>query len=265
MPVAQCRDIQTAWYEVGRGDPVVLVHGLADDHRVWRKVLPALAMRHRAILYDLRGHGLSTLGAADGTLEQLSGDLVALLDHLEIEQADLCGYSLGGTIVMRTAIDQPGRVRRLVPVATSSRVGRGSVGWFAERAKLVAAGAPDLREVMERDARQTYSIRPEELADGWTIRSQSTSDPRGYGNACLAMARLHEHPLDPELGSIKAPTLVIAADGDAFCPPRGAEIIAAGIAGSRMALVEGAGHPVMVDRPQEVAALLLEFLQAGVP
>ena len=68
---ASTGDIETAWFEVGRGAPLVLVHGLADDHRLWRKVVPDLSVSHRLILYDLRGHGETTLGAANGTLAQL--------------------------------------------------------------------------------------------------------------------------------------------------------------------------------------------------
>src|SRR5262249_5075822 len=88
-------------------------------------------LERRVIAYDLRGHGQSTLGVPDGTLTQLAGDLVALLDALELERPDLCGFSLGGTVVLRAAADHPERVRRLLPVATSSRVGRGArgAGW----------------------------------------------------------------------------------------------------------------------------------------
>src|SRR5215472_13043764 len=131
--IASCRDIDVAWVEWGRGDPLVLVHGLADDHRAWRKTLAWLALERRVIAYDLRGHGQTALGAPDGTLSQLAGDLVALLDALDLERPDLCGFSLGGTIVLRAAADHPQRVRRLLPVATSSRVGRVAAPWYEER------------------------------------------------------------------------------------------------------------------------------------
>src|SRR5256885_9845435 len=100
-------DLDVAWYQWGRGDPLVLVHGLADDHRAWRKVLPWLALDHRVVAYDLRGHGRTPAGAADGTLAQLGADPVALLDALEIERADLCRVFPGRTIVIRAAIDHP--------------------------------------------------------------------------------------------------------------------------------------------------------------
>jgi pimeloyl-ACP methyl ester carboxylesterase len=240
----------------------VLVHGLADDHRAWRKALPPLALRHRVLLYDFRGHGRSSLGQADSSLRQLAADLVALLDALEIESAHLCGFSLGGTIVMRTAIDHPERVARLVPVATSSRVGRAAADWYAARAEMVRSGAPELRATLEQDTRDVYANAPQEFADGWLIRSQSTADPRGYGNACAAMAALGAEPLDPRLPGIRAATLVVCADQDRLCPPRAAEIIRDGIPGSRMEVIEGSGHPIPVEKPDQLARLILDFLDA---
>lgn len=260
MPRARCRDLEVAWYEVGRGSPLVLVHGLADDHRAWRNLLPALVLRHRVILYDFRGHGQSTLGEPDGTLTQLAEDLVALLDHLDLDTADLCGFSLGGTIVMKAAIEHPDRVSRLLPVATSSRVGRSAAQWYASRAAMVQSNAPELRDTLEQDTRDVYSNAPGELEAGWLIRSQSTSDPRGYGNACVAMARLNPEPLDPDLGRVAAPTMVVAGDRDQLCPPRAGEIIAAGIPGCRFEVISDAGHPIPVERPGELARLMLDFL-----
>jgi pimeloyl-ACP methyl ester carboxylesterase len=252
-----CRDIEVAWFEWGRGEPLVLVHGLADDHRAWRRTLPWLAMRRRVIAYDLRGHGQTALGSPDGTLEQLAGDLVALLDAIGLERADLCGFSLGGTIVLRAAADHPGRVGRLLPVATSSRVGRAAAPWYAERARLADEGA--LQPVLERDTREQLAGAPDELADHLAIRRQSTADPRGFANACRAMARLHAEPLDADLGRVRAPTLVIAAELDPLCPPRAGEIIAAGIPGARLEVVPGSGHQVELERPAELSRAILSL------
>jgi pimeloyl-ACP methyl ester carboxylesterase len=255
-----CRDIEVAWFEWGRGEPLVLVHGLADDHRAWRKTLAWLALDHQVIAYDLRGHGQTSLGDANGTLAQLGADLVVLMDALELERADLCGFSLGGTIVMRVAIDHPERVRRLLPVATSSRVGRAAVPWYEERARLALEGAERLHPVLEQDTREQLAGAPQEIAHHWTIRRQSTADPRGFASACRAMARLCAEPLDPELGRVRAPTLAIAAERDTLCPPRAAEIIAAAVPGARVEVLAGAGHQVELERPAELSRAVISFL-----
>ena len=257
---ARCNDIDVAWFEAGRGDPLILIHGLADDHRAWRKTLPDLMLRRRVLMYDLRGHGETSFGSGDGTLSQLGGDLVALMDALGIGHADVAGFSLGGTIAMRVAIDHPARVRGLVLVGTSSRVGRAAADWYRERAAMVGRGDSRLRDTLEKDSADVYAQAPDELEAGLLIRRQSTADPRGYGNACAAMAALNGSPLDPELGRIRAPTLVVAADLDQHCPPKAAEIIAAGIDGSEMHVIAGAGHPIPVEKPCELARMMNKFL-----
>jgi 3-oxoadipate enol-lactonase len=253
-------DIDTAWFEVGRGSPLVLVHGLADDHRAWRRVLPHLVLEHRVVLYDFRGHGESSLGRPAGTLTQLAGDLVALLDAIGLGKTSLAGFSLGGTIVMRFAIDHPDRVDRLVPVATSSRVGRAAAEWYVDRAAMADGGPEQLLPHLEQDTREQFASAPELAAEHMLIRRQSTADPRGYANACRAMARLRDEPLDPELGAIGAPTLVVAAKDDKLCPPRAAEIIASGIRGSRVEVVPASGHQLPVQQPDALAGLMVEFL-----
>ena len=254
----QSRDITVAWHEVGRGEPLVLVHGLADDHRAWRRALPNLVLRRHVLLYDFRGHGETELGRAGGTLQQLADDLVAWIDAIGLARAAIAGFSLGGTIAMRAAIDHPERIESLVLVATSSRVGRGAADWYRERAEMVDRDDPSLRVALEADTAQVYASAPGELEEGLRIRRDSTRDPRGYANACRAMHGLSQSPLDPELARIKAPALVIAGADDANCPPRAGEIIAAGIVGSRLEVIPETGHAIPVERGDAVARLILE-------
>lgn len=258
--LARCNDIDVACFEAGRGEPLILVHGLADDHRAWRRTLPDLLLRHRVLMYDLRGHGQTTLGLPDGTLRQLGADLVALMDASGIDRAAIAGFSLGGTIAMRVAIDHPERVGALALVATSSRVGRSASDWYRQRVEMVERNDPHLRDTLDQDTADVYAESPDELEEGLLIRRQSTADPRGYGNACAAMAALNASPLDPELDRITAPTLIIASDLDKHCPPKAAEIIAAGIKASRLEVIPGAGHPIPVEKPRDLAHSMIAFL-----
>lgn len=250
-------DIETAWFEIGHGSPLILIHGLADDHRLWRKTIPDLVMRHRVILYDIRGMGESTVGTADGTLRQLGQDLKNLMDEIGLEKASVAGFSLGGTIAMRLAIDHPERVDILFPVATSSRVNSAAAAWYSDRAEMPGG---ELRATMDRDTVEVYHISPGELEEGLAIRRQATQDPAGYRNAARAMARLKPEPLDPELVKVKARTLIICADLDRNCPPRAGELIAAGIVDSRMEIISGSGHMVPAEKPAELALLIASFI-----
>src|SRR4029077_16317412 len=154
---ARCNDIDAAWFEVGRGEPLILIHGLAGDHRAGRRGLPRLFLRHRCPLYDLRGHGETSLGRPDGTLTQLGADLASLMEAIGVDKADVAGFPLGGTmarrmamrhreevgacsrggtIAMRMAVDPPEKVGPLVLVAPSSRVGRTAADWYRRRVEM---------------------------------------------------------------------------------------------------------------------------------
>ena len=262
--LARCNDLNVAWSEVGRGTPLVLIHGLADDHRAWRRALTYLVLQHRVVLYDLRGHGETSLGQPDGSLRQLGEDLIALLDGLDLESPYIAGFSLGGTIAMRVAIDHPERVGGLALIATSSRVGRAAADWYRERAAMVERNDPRLRETLDQDTADVYAQAPGELDEGLLIRRQSTADPRGFANACTAMAGLNTAPLDPELQRISARTLIVAADLDHHCPPKAAQIIASVIDGTaetfRLEIIAGVGHAIPVEKPRELAAAINSFL-----
>jgi 3-oxoadipate enol-lactonase len=238
---------------------LILLHGLGDDHRVWRRTLPGLIVSRRVILYDLRGHGASSLGQPAGTLGQLGDDLDCLLDALGLERALIVGFSLGGAIAMRAALDHPDRVSGLVLVATSSRVGRVTAEWYSQRAAMVDANDPGLRKTLDDDVEQMYPQTSDEVANAIAIRRQSTADPRGYRNACVALAELNQRPLDPELSRISSPTLIVASDADPLCPLRAAEIMLASMPGSLLSVIKGAGHVLPVERPAELARAILDF------
>src|SRR5256885_15994716 len=147
---SRCNDIEVAWHEAGRRVPLILIHGLADDHRAWRRALPDLMLHHRVLMYDLRGHGETSLGAANGTLRQLGDDLVALLDAVDVQRAHIAGFSLGGSIPLRAAIVQPDRAIGLGPCATIGRGGRSAADWYRERVGRVERSAPHLRVPLYR-------------------------------------------------------------------------------------------------------------------
>ena len=132
--------------------------------------------------------------------------------------------------------------------------------WYRERVAMFERGDTRLRDTLEKDTADVYSQSPSELEAGLLIRRQSTADPRGYGNACAAMAGLNAAPLDPELGRIGVPALIVASELDRHCPPKAAEIIASGIKGSQIEVIAGAGHPIPVERPDELARMINSFL-----
>ncbi|MQA81540.1 MAG: alpha/beta fold hydrolase [Streptosporangiales bacterium] len=253
-------DIDVAYADHGSGPPVVLVHGLAEDRGSWPQAQRELPGR-RTVAYDLRGHGETGLGAADGTLTQLGGDLVALLEGLT-GPAACVGFSLGGTVVLRAAVDRPDLVTRAVVLGTSSVVGRAAVGFYEQRIALVQSGnAGAVRAALHDDTAAAVVQADAETVDAVVDqRVAAVGGGAGYVNAARAMAGLRESPLTPELGRVRCHVDVIGADGDAFCPRKAADILLDSLPDAGYHEVAGAGHLMNVDRPESVTELLRRLL-----
>lgn len=127
-----------AWYELGSGHPLVLLHGLADSHRTWRSVAPLLAERYHVFMLDLPGHGFSARPDAPYTLPWYAETVVAWMDRIGLDRAHVCGHSLGGGIAQWMLLESRARMDRLALVAAGG-LGR-EVGALLRLATLPFAG-----------------------------------------------------------------------------------------------------------------------------
>ncbi len=120
MPVIRVADHAVHWMEVGRGEPLVLLHGLGTSlASMWLSLARPLSRSRRLLLYDLRGHGKSEKASTGYDLVTLSRDLAGLLDELERgDPLDLAGYSYGGAIALRFLLDHPDRARKAILIDT---------------------------------------------------------------------------------------------------------------------------------------------------
>lgn len=258
-------ELATAYRVAGRGQRVVLVHGLGEDHRSWRPQQLALRDACETVACDLRGHGLTPLGDADGTLAQLGGDLVALIERLGAP-CTLVGFSLGGMVALWTAAHRPELVRRLVLLGTSAVVGRRAAAAYRELAALVCAGDRDalVRELRDgvvqgahRDDLDVERIAAREL--------DAIGDGAGYANAALALARLADEPLTDALGAVRCPTLVASGAFDALCPAAAQEDLLARLPTARYVQIPAAGHLLGADAPALVTATIEDALRSPAP
>ena len=252
-------DIDVGYTERGRGRPVVMVHGLAEDRRSWAHAQERLA-EYRTLAYDLRGHGETEAGAGDGTLDQLAGDLVRFLEALT-GPATCIGYSLGGTIVLALAATRPELVERAVVSGTSSVVGRAAAGFFEERIGLLEADRTAFAAALRQDT-AAQIVTPGADLDAITRRRlEAVGDGHGYSNAARAMQGLFAKPLTAALGRIRCPVDVIGGDGDRFCPRRAADIMLAELADGRYRELAACGHLMTVDQPEAYAGALRAALE----
>jgi 3-oxoadipate enol-lactonase len=246
---------------VGDGVPVVLVHGLALDLRMWDDQVAALADVATIVRYDVRGFGRSSRDA--DTAYSHADDLWRLLDHLEIEKAVLVGLSMGGRIVVEAALAEPRRVTALVLLAAvldgvpwdlESERGMQAIGEGLRAGGLDAAKAAWLRHPFFVPAQRKPDVarRLAEMVGDFPGSSWTGPNP-------------HEpHPNSIELlPTIDVPTAVVVGELDVPCFHEMSDVLADRIPRARKLTVPDAGHMVNMEAPEAVNALLREVVLAG--
>ena len=235
---------------------IVLSNSLGTTLEMWEPQAAVLARDRRVLRYDMRGHGRSPVPEAPYSIADLGADVVALLDRHGIERVSLCGVSLGGMVSMWVAAHAPERVDRLVLCSTSAIMGPPE-SW-TERAALVRREG--MCAVADTVVARWFTpgftaARPDVVG---AIRAQlASTPPEGYAGCCEAIKDMDQRP---DLPSITAPTLVIAAEGDPSTPPAHARTIAGLIPGARLQVLDRGAHLVNVEEPDLVTPLIAAHL-----
>ncbi len=258
---ARLADIDVGYTRMGEGPPAVMLHGLAEDRNSWADVQRRLS-DFTTYAYDLRGHGETGLGEAEGTLEQLGSDLIAFLEALT-GPADCIGYSLGGAIVLWVAARRPDLVTRATVAGTSTVVGRRAAGFFRERIETIRSDFSGFASALKEDTRQQLVVAGDQLEAVTARRLEAIGTGDGYVNAARAMARLNEEPLTQRLPDIACPVHVIGGDGDVFCPRKAADIMIAALRHGTYHEVAQAGHLMSVDQPEAYAEAIRNALESN--
>lgn len=234
---------------------VVLSNSLGSTWDLWDGVYPRLVEGFRVVRYDPRGHGESARPAGEYSIEQLGGDLLAVLDRAGVDRAHCCGISLGGLVGQWLARRAPERLDRLVLANTGAKIGEADF-WNRRIATVLAEGMGPIVEVLL--ARWfTAGFRASHPATVARFGAMlARCDPTGYAGCCAAV---RDADFRASLGEIRAPTLVIAGSEDQATSPELAAALAAGIGGARLATLPTA-HLSNVEQPEAFAALVVEFL-----
>ena len=240
----------------------ILIHGLSETREVWWRQKSFLEQSMRVISYDIRGFGSSPTGSANGTVEQMADDLGQLLSAFETGPAWLVGFSMGGVISQRFALDFPELTNGLVLIASSSTVGRGGQEFFRHRIEQVTSGGLEsLAETNDKDARGCFYTKDEELINEYMkTRVGAVRDPAGYLNACNAMLHLSENPLTEEIAAIRCPTLVVVGEHDPYCPPKASQMIADAIPGAELTTINDVGHCMQFEASDSLNNLIADFI-----
>jgi len=229
--------------ESGAGRPLLLIHGLMVSGEMYQRVVPSFATHYRVIVPDLRGHGRS--GALPGpyNVEQLARDLAQLLDDLQVDAADVLGYSQGGAVAQQFAHDYPQRVRGLVLGCTYA------YNLLSHRERLEGMLLPWMVRILgvRGMARLSSSgvgggprVSPETAR--WFQEMMVVNDT---GRMVAAVEAMKAFDSRPWLHEITCPTLVIAGAEDTGVPLTHAHMLAQGIPGAQLRVIDGAGHTLI--------------------
>ena len=264
MAILTLSDGEKLYYEIhGRGPPLVLVSGLNGVGAFWKPHLDILSRGYTVVLHDHRGTGRSSPSRIDYSVEQMAGDLVELLDHLEIGKANFVGHSTGGAICQVLGIDHPERVASLVLSATWTVADGYFRRLFELRADVLRAMGPEgyLRASL-MFMRPPAWIRDHDATQNDEIAKMIAGFPAP--EVMLSrIAALLKFDRRAELARIAAPTLILGARDDMVTPVYYSEELSRLIPGAETAILEAGGHFFPISAAEEFRGALLDFLDGA--
>jgi 3-oxoadipate enol-lactonase len=249
--------------DVGSGNAVLFIHGHPFNRTMWAPQMQSLRWKYRAIAPDLRGYGQSSLGSETvNTLECIVGDLLRLLDHLQVERACIVGLSMGGQIAMEFARAFPDRTAAAVFAATFPQAetpeGIAQRNRMADR--LLAEGMALAGSEMLPKLIGPTSLKRRPSVASAVYRMICATDPAGAAAALRGRALRRDYR--ESLTQIKVPCLIVLGTDDAYSTVDEAQTMHAAIANSRLEIFPNIGHMPNLEDEDRFNRHLHEFLAA---
>lgn len=243
------------YYEIhGRGEPLLLLHGGLGSLDMFGPVLPALAAGRQVIAVDLHGHGRTALGNRSINLTDMGDDLAAVLTKLDYGQVDVLGYSLGGFVAFRLAVQHPDKVRRLVLVSAAYARDGFYPDVLAQQAQMGAAAADAMKGTPMYQGYVAVAPKPEDF-------------PRLLDE----MGKLLATPYDwaDDVKKLRGPVMLVYGDSDMYRPEhviefykllggglRDAGWMRENMSPNRLAILPGRTHYDIFFAPELVSTVL---------
>ena len=242
----------------GSGPPLYMVHGIGSRKITWDGLIPELKDNFTCVSYDLRGHGDSPIPDTPYSLDQLVEDLEALRQRLGHEKIHVIGHSLGGMIGPAYAHKYPDRTLSVGLLSTAA--GRND----EDKAKLKAVGEameekgvmPVINTLVERWYTDDFIERRADLID---MRKQQVADtPEAVFLSVFWIYATTE--MGPWLHQLSCPCLILTGELDGGCNPRLNEFMHSQIPDSRLVILDGIKHSILIEGPERVLPHVKSFL-----
>ena len=264
MPHAELNGLDIHFDVHGEGDPLVCVHGLGCDRRAWALQIQPFADQFRAVFFDNRDVGQSSLVNQAYSTADMAQDVLALADHLGLDTFHLAGVSLGGMISQQVALAAPERVRTLTLALTHGGVRKaGQV-----RGHLLGSYARHLPPEDQVD-NLLYLCYTEaffenqamyEFMRNALLENPYPQPPEAFARQAAAGAN---HDLRDRLGELTMPVHVIGAERDLMIPVWKSHELAALVPGCKLTILEGLGHGAQWEAADKFNAAVIDFVTAS--
>jgi aminoacrylate hydrolase len=265
MPRISIGDCQLYYERHGAGFPVLMVTGLAGYAQYWRDQLPAFTRSFEVILHDHRGVGGSDNAACSMTMERLAADVIGLMDALKIEKAHVIGHSAGGAVAQILAIEHPQRLASIVIAASWTKPDAYFRRLFALRKEILLRLGPAAYVQAN-----TLLLYPS-LYIARNNEKLRQLEAQGLANFAVpewVMSRIDAilaFDRTADLGRIRTPALIVAAQDDLITPTYFSEELARRIPGAEAKFFPQGGHYFSQVMAREFNQAVLPFLMAHTP
>ncbi len=247
------------WHD-GGGPAVVLIHGLGLNRHMWQWQLPALTPRYRVLVYDLYGHGESPKPPGRANLTLFSDQLRRLLDESDVERCAVAGFSLGGMIARRFALDHADRLSALAILSSAHERTEAQRDAILTRVAQARQQGPSatVEAALERWFSADFRADNPDVVD-LVRRWVMANDKEVYPDIYRVLADGVDEIVEP-IKAIRCPTLVMTGEEDLGNSPEMTKAMAECIAGARAVVLPGLRHMALAEAPEVFNHALLAFL-----
>lgn len=248
---AKLDDIELYYELHGKGDPIIFIHGWADDCSVWNHYIESFARKYKVIVYDHRGHGRSDKPEGNYSIKTLANDLYALTRKLDLGKVTLVGHSMGGMTALVFALDYPNELSKLVLVGTLAKMP------VSNRIFGIMRYIIPYKTFIRLAVKSGYYEPSEQLIKRSIDMAMNMSKYAAY--ECLKEMTQH-YDIRREVSNIEVPTLIIVGEKDKNTPITLSQYLNKEIKGSILQVIANSGHNVMVEKPNEFGQALENFI-----
>jgi 3-oxoadipate enol-lactonase len=266
MPFLKTKDAEIYYEVYGQGTPFLFCSVTGCDHQAWKfHQVPEFSRDHKVIVFDYRGTGRSSKTVQRYSIKMFAEDALAILNHLDVEQAIVCGHSMGGVVAQLLALDYPRKVKKLI-LASSGSAHPGAhgipLGMCRDMVQLGFEGYIREHTIETGWTKEFVAAHPYLIENFLQVRMSGIAPPENYLHFVLAR---QEHDHTDRLKDIRAPTLVLVGDDEHHGAAdtshwEAAHYLARAIPEAKLVVLPGEGHHYLATHPEAAHRAIRKFI-----